>query len=550
LATLLITTFAIILVGCSGDDPTNPVTESSRIVIDQTPDDLVDANWLLTGPQTETGSGDMTLTDMPAGDYTLTWNAVNGYFTPADDTQTLQTNGTVTFSGTYEEAFRTIVIVQTPDDLEDAGWSLTGPQTETSSGDTILTDMPVGDYTLTWNAVGGYFTPASDAQTLTAEGMVTFSGTYIEEAFGTIDIVQTPDVIAGSGWSLTGPQTETGSGDITLTDMPVGDYMLIWDVMDGYINPSDRTQTLTADGVLTFRGTYNEDPGLLSGFAQIPAGSFTMGSPPDELGRDSNETQHTVTLTTPFEIFTTEVTNQQYAVLAQWAFDAGHCTTTGSSLLDALDGSNTELLSLGDLDCEISFSSGIFTVDAGQEDHPVKEVTWYGAVAYCDWLSMLADLPRAYNHSTWLCNGNAPYIAQGYRLPTEAEWEYACRAGSGTAFANGEITDTDCNDPVLNEIGWYCGNADGWSQLVGQLIANDFDLYDMHGNIWEWCNDRYAGYGEDVIDPVGGSPNSSCVVRGGNWNYFAIGCRSACRLAFYPDTSYYSIGFRLAKSSN
>ena len=167
-------------------------------------------------------------------------------------------------------------------------------------------------------------------------------------------------------------------------------------------------------------------------------GTFTMGSPTNEPGRHSNETQHQVTLTHGIYVQTTEVTNQQYMELAQWAYDHGYVTATSSELRDNLDGSTQILKTLGSGNYEISFSAGVFSCI--NPDHPVKYVTWYGSVAYCDWLSLQQGLPRAYNHGTWQCNGGNPYTATGYRLPTEAEWEYACRAGSTTAFANGPIT--------------------------------------------------------------------------------------------------------------
>jgi len=276
-----------------------------------------------------------------------------------------------------------------------------------------------------------------------------------------------------------------------------------------------------------------------------------MGSSPTELGHQSNEIQHMVTLTHPFEIFPTEVTNQQYADLAQWAYSYSYCTATSSSLLDAFDDSTQELLKLDDSDCEISFSEDVFTVDTGKEDHPVREVTWYGAVAYCDWLSLQSGFSRSYDHTTWQCNSNDPYNAQGYRLPTEAEWEYACRANSEMAFANGQITDTSCNDPVLVVIGWYCGNnANNLSHPVGLLNPNDWGLYDMHGNHWEWCNDLWGNYGGDVTDPVGGQPGEGRVIRGGSWIYEALCCRSAYRAREFPHLNTGSISFRPVRTTN
>ena len=288
------------------------------------------------------------------------------------------------------------------------------------------------------------------------------------------------------------------------------------------------------------------------GFVLIPAGTFTMGSPEDEYFHQSSETQHTVTLTTPFYVSATEVTNQQNAALAQWAYDQGYCTATSWGLQDALDGSTVELLDLDDGDCEISFSGGVFTVDPGKEDHPVLEVTWYGSVAYCDWLSLSEGLPRAYDHSTWECNGHDPYNAVGYRLLTEAEWEYACRAGTQTPFHTGECLDAgteanyDGNYPYPDcPSGPYVGGT----VPVGSYPANGFGLYDMHGNLYEWCNDRYGAYGGDEVDPPGPEAGSVRVIRGGFWYSYALSCRSANRVIYNPDSSNYYIGFRLARSA-
>jgi len=287
-------------------------------------------------------------------------------------------------------------------------------------------------------------------------------------------------------------------------------------------------------------------------FILIPAGTFTMGSPDDEYGHLYDETQHTVTLTTPFYVSATEVTNQQYADLAQWAYDQGYCTATSLSVRDVLDGSTAELLYLDGFDCEISFGNGVFTVDPGKEDHPVLNVSWYGSVAYCDWLSLSEGLPRAYDHVTWECNSHDPYNAVGYRLLTEAEWEYACRAGTQTPFHTGECLDagTEAN---------YDGNypypdcpsgpfVDG-TVPVGSYPANGFGLYDMHGNLWEWCNDWYGAYAGNEMDPSGPVGGSNRVARGGYWYFYAHLCRSAIRGNLYPVHGSDLIGFRLARSA-
>jgi formylglycine-generating enzyme required for sulfatase activity len=277
-----------------------------------------------------------------------------------------------------------------------------------------------------------------------------------------------------------------------------------------------------------------------------------MGSPTSEYGRGSGETQHTVTLTRSFWMQATEVTNAQYAELAQWALDQGHCTATASSLRDALVGSTAELLDLDSSYCEISSSGGMLTVDAGKEDHPVQEVTWFGAAAYCDWLSLREGLLRAYDHGTWQCNDHAPYSALGYRLPTEAEWEYACRAGTTTPFHTGDCLDAGTEANYRGDVpysGCPSGPYAGWTVSVGSYPANAWGLHDMHGNLWEWCNDWIGSYGGAATDPAGPvGPDGSRVIRGGDWEYNAQVCRSANREFIAPAWSFNYIGFRPVRS--
>jgi len=520
---------------------------TGTIVIHQIPDDLAGAGWSLVGPQSETGSGSTTLGDMPVGDYLVVWTDVSGYAIPISTPQTLDDNETITFVGEYVEA-GTIQIFQTPADLPAAGWSLTGPLgfAETGSGNATLTRVPVGDYTLSWAEVVAYTTPPDSTQTLEADGVITFSGTY-EVALGTIVINQTPDGLPGASWTLSGPlgYEETGSGDASLPYLPVGLYTLTWGAVSGYLKPPALTLGVAMNAATTFPGTYVQ----VGNFVLCEGGTFTMGSPTDEPRRIADEAQHQVTLSRNVYIQTTEVTNRQYLELAQWAVESGHAMVTSDNLYDNVDSSVQVLLRLSSSFCEIEYVNGVFRTD--YPNRPVQEVTWYGAAAYCDWINKHEELPLAYDHRDWRCNDGDPYGAVGYRLPTEAEWEFACRAGGAAAFANGPITSFDCSpiEPNLNLLGWYCGNAGASAHSVAQKGPNDWGLYDMHGNLWEWCNDWYGSYGGDATDPVGPSLGEYRVIRGGAWNTYAQWCRSAFRRGWSVSGSYNCVGFRTVRTA-
>jgi len=207
-------------------------------------------------------------------------------------------------------------------------------------------------------------------------------------------------------------------------------------------------------------------------FNLVSAGTFTMGSPANEPGHNSrgDETQHQVTLTSSYYMQTTEVTQ------AQW---------------EAVMGSNPSYFSSCGSDC------------------PVEQVSWDDAQEFINKLNQ---------------KGEGVYM-----LPTEAQWEYAARAGSTTAFANGEITETGWGyDPNLDAMGWYGYNSSGTTHPVAiQKTPNAWGLYDMHGNVWEWCQDWYGSYSSDTVtDPEGPSTGSIRVFRGGSWRNDARLCRS------------------------
>jgi formylglycine-generating enzyme required for sulfatase activity len=227
-------------------------------------------------------------------------------------------------------------------------------------------------------------------------------------------------------------------------------------------------------------------------FKLLPAGTFTMGSPSDELGRDSDEgPQHQVTLTKSFYMQTTEVTQ------AQW---------------EAVMGSNPSYF-LGCPTC------------------PVEQVSWNDVQTFITEMNKRGE--------------------GTYSLPTEAQWEYAARAGSITAFYNGGITVTDCSyDPNLDKIGWYCYNSSNKTHPVAQKTQNAWGLYDMSGNVWEWCQDWYSSsyYSSSPgSDPTGPSSGSNRVLRGGGWGSGARGCRSADRNSSTPGSRSSIFGFRLLR---
>jgi formylglycine-generating enzyme required for sulfatase activity len=261
-----------------------------------------------------------------------------------------------------------------------------------------------------------------------------------------------------------------------------------------------------------------------NGWCTIPAGCYLMGSPPAEACREQGaapgkETQHQVILSRGFVVSQTETTRDQFKGLMGY------------------DPANTN--------CPI--------------DCPVTNVNWHESAAYCNALSEKDGLAACYSCSgpgtSVKCDPSAifkaPYECPGYRLPTEAEWEYAYRAGTATAYYNGTSDGSTCEgiDPIADAIGWYDKNVGGSDpRPVAGRQANGWGLYDMAGNVFEWCDEGFVTdlSVKDTVDPWV-APGVSAVTRGGSFATQARKMRAAYRGTSLPELRSTVQGFRCVK---
>ena len=202
-----------------------------------------------------------------------------------------------------------------------------------------------------------------------------------------------------------------------------------------------------------------------------------------------------------------------------------------------------EEVSFGQYDafCESSGRTKPADQGWGRAEQPVVNVTWYDAVDYCNWLSQKRGFQACYTIRNGLVQCN--FEAEGFRLPTEAEWEYAARGGaksSGTGFAGAN---------EAKAVGWYMDNAGGAPHPGAELAANELGIFDMSGNVWEWCWDWYDEYkGSFQVNPAGPATGELKTLRGGSWSYFEEDMAVSSRGRFYPDDRDANNGFRLVQS--
>ncbi len=432
-----------------------------------------------------------------------------------------------------------IIVTVAPAELV-AGWTVSGPDQyeHDGTGSETLTDLDEGSYTVAWDELPGYLTPAGTGASLAYGDTVHFSGTYVLDptATGSVSIDVFPDFL-NPAWVLKvqtggGLHDASGTGDALVDDIPPGPLTIDWQPLPDWYEPhgGQYDHDLQPGQALQVTGQYEPRPELEIELVPVSAGAFVMGSPEWEMGYDPpfftdplrpdhEGPQHEVTLTRDLLVSIHEITRAQYE------------SVTGTDP----------------------------TFFSGSPNLPVETVTWLQALQFCNALSAAEGLTAAYEIVGFTASWDPD--ADGYRLPTEAEWEYLCRGERPEAFCFGEFTVLGegldpARDPVLDRVGWYWSNTGGFSTgmplPVGSKLPNAYGLYDMHGNVDEWVWDRYDPdyYSESpLVDPQGPAVGNERVLRGGSYASYAQGCRSASRAHLDPTVGTRSVGFRVVRNA-
>jgi formylglycine-generating enzyme required for sulfatase activity len=341
---------------------------------------------------------------------------------------------------------------------------------------------------------------------------------YIEYTLdGTADITVH---LSTDGGQTYGPALKQVSGGVG-RGVTAGHKTIVWDVL------AERDELVGDQITFQIRAAGNKTftvRGVTFEMVRVQGGTFTMGCT-SEQGSDCYDDEkpaHRVTLS-DYYIGETEVTVglfRKFIEATNYKTDADQqgyswiwTNKSGEWQWEKASGINWR------------YNTQNVVRNAGEDNHPVIHVSWNDAVAFCKWLSK--------------------ETGRSFRLPTEAEWEYAARGGNKSQGYKYSGSNT------MDDVGWYGNtgsdsNADGTTHAVGTKHANELGIYDMSGNVWEWCSDWYGNYSSSSqTNPTGAVSGSDRVLRGGSWNGIAWSCRVSLRFNIYPDGRGYSIGLRL-----
>ncbi len=288
----------------------------------------------------------------------------------------------------------------------------------------------------------------------------------------------------------------------------------------------------------------------------VPSGTFQMGA------ADIAEPIHQVTLTNSFEISTFEISNNEFMTVAQWAYDQGLVTVEEFEInaygqriypfnqyseIEFVDGEFLLRQAVGDNGIwgpEVAYPGGY-----DPANHPIFWLSWVGAACYCDWLSELNGLQPFYEGEWDNSVSHNPYDAEGYRLPTEAEWEYAASFPDNRLYPWG-AAEPDC---IVANYGfdWASAVCIGWTTPQGSypMGVSSLGLFDIAGNLREWTNDALTHYTQQVqVNPIGSTNSTDRVVRGGSWAGIAEHVNTKRRVSHSQSGVESLVGFRVCRS--